>query len=144
MAILRNITLTVGRLPSGDEFAEVFYDVDFGDVEISHDFWYGEQIYLMERDEGADIISRHVGARADGSNLLADPKGDPDGMIGPVFNRRSSFRPAGRRTVRRSHRREWAFPRNESGPEEYRALVVVTPEIWQDSAWSDKVTMNLA
>jgi hypothetical protein len=68
--------------------------------------------------------------------------GNLDDYIGPIF--KGTIQPGGQATIHRTHRREWNFPSNESGAEEYRALVLIVPEIRRASAWSNEVKINLA
>jgi hypothetical protein len=139
MATLSNVTLMVGRAPAGAEFAEVSYDVEFGKSELEHDIAFDELVLLFEQDEGPDLFQQQfVGTEF---HVLTD--GDRDDAVGTVFEERGSLIPRGRRTVHRVHRREWEFPRNESGPEEYRALVIVRPQVWRGTAWSNEVSANL-
>jgi hypothetical protein len=146
MAALRNVTLNVGHVSgSSDEFAEVSYDVEFGASEIEHNFLYDEWVGLLERDGELDFFFVEVGT----GTLTRINRGLLDDFIGEVFSGEvftgpSVLRPDGRTTVHRTHRRQWPFPHNERGPEEYRALVIVTPQIWEASAWSNEVSIDLA
>jgi hypothetical protein len=142
MAVVTNVALAVGK--EGDqEFAEVSYDIQFTETEIRLNIPFREWVQLFERDGPLDHF---VVSSEDSPNMVQKVVGNPDDDIGiiadPIYP--ASVRPDGRATVNRTVRRAWDFPRNESGPEEYRALVQVFPEIWSATAWSNEVSINLA
>jgi hypothetical protein len=139
MARVRNVQLTAGRGSDGREFAEVTYDIAFSDAEVSLNLQFDEMVLLAERDEKLDGFFQDWGSNLDVQQIAVD---NPDDFIGTIHE--GTIKPEGRRTVRRTHRREWPFPRNEDGNEEYRALVMVVPEIYRGSAWSNEVSINLA
>jgi hypothetical protein len=137
MAKVRNVNLVVGHGPEG-EFAEVSYDVEFNRTELALNMGFYELIALMERDEGLDTYFPGFPA-----SVLQYPSGNLDDNIGTVFKGPDVMHPDGESVVHRRHRRDWRFPNNESGPEEYRALVIVRPELWEGAAWSNEVSVNL-
>lgn len=138
MAEVHNVRLTVGRVPSGREFATVTYDIHFTPVERQLRMRFDEWIVLFERDDDLDRYYQRADANL---GLRWEGQGDPDDLIGQIH-----FGPvtANAPVVSRSHTRDWNFPNNESGDEEYRALVQVYPEIRPGRAWSNEVSVNLA
>ena len=139
MAEVRNIKLSVGRGASGMEFAEVSYDVDFAPDETKLDLRFSEWAILFERDDELDAFHRRAGANV---GLRWFPRGNPDDFIGYIF--KGLIQPNGNSTIHRSHKRDWNFPNNENGNEEYRALVQIIPEITTGGGWSNEVSVNLA
>lgn len=138
MARVTNITLNVGRTASGREFAEVEYDIQFSDSEIALNLDFEEWVMLFERDNDLD---RYI-ETAEANTEVAWLNSGNDDYIGQVHY--GTVQPNGNRTVHRSHRREWNFPSNESGREEYRALVWARPEIRAGRGWSNEVSIDLA
>jgi hypothetical protein len=139
VAHVRDVRLDVGRAPSGLEFAEVSYTVDFTAAEVDLNLPFTEYIVLWERDEELDSYVQP----ADPIGITRVGVGRGDDLIGVIYKGDSSIRPNGRRSISRNHRREWRFPENESGREEYRALVQVIPDIRLGGAWSNEVSIDL-
>jgi hypothetical protein len=139
MASVFNVSLGVGRASSGEEFAEVSYDIQFSGAEVSLNLEFDEIIHLFERDEAIDQYYQPWGMNL-GVQWAA--RGNLDDSIGTVHQ--GTIQPNGQALLHRTHRREWSFPRNEKGAEEYRALVLVVPEIYRGSAWSNEVKIDLA
>jgi hypothetical protein len=140
MARVSNVELSVGRAASGLEFAEVSYDIEFSTTEQDLNLRFAEVAMLFERDSALDTFVEQMGVIDFGLAWL--PKGNLDDFVGEIFN--GSVRPDGEAVVHREHRREWSFPDNEDGREEYRAFILVIPEIRRASAWSNEVSINLA
>ncbi|MCK4603979.1 MAG: hypothetical protein KAU41_04680 [Deltaproteobacteria bacterium] len=138
MARVTNITLNVGRAAGGQEFAEVEYDIQFSNTEVALNLDFEEWVMLFERDNDLD---RYVETAEANTQVLRFDSGNDD-YIGQVHY--GAVRPDGNATVHRSHRREWSFPNNEAGREEYRSLVWVRPEIRAGRGWSNEVSINLA
>jgi hypothetical protein len=139
MARVRNVALSIGRVNSSTEFAEVSYDIEFSGAEVTLDLEFKEFVSLFERDDDLDEFYQEWGSNL---GIQWRARGNLDDYIGVV--RDGSIRPDGVAVHHRTHRREWAFPSNESGNEEYRALVLVAPEIYRGSGWSNEVSINLA
>ncbi len=137
MAKVSNVQLSVGQ-ESEVEFAEVTYDIEFSTTEVDLDVRFTEWVYLLERDADldsyVDTVERNLG-------FAKFPIGNSDDLIGEVF--RGTVRPDGHDVLHRTHRNDWNFPANEAGAEEYRALVLVVPEIRRGAAWSNEVSRNL-
>jgi hypothetical protein len=138
MAEVRNVRLTAGRVPSGNEFATVEYDIFFTDAERELGLRFDEWVSLYERD---DDLDRYYAMGDANIGTRREAVGNQDDHIGQIH-----FGPvtATASVVHRAHTREWNFPNNEGGAEEYRALVQVYPEIRTGSAWSNEQSINLA
>ncbi len=136
MATITNVTLNVGKAGS-QEFAEVEYDVQFSAAEVSLNLQFEEWVMLFERDGGLD---RYLESAELNTGLMRAHSGNDD-YIGQVHY--GTVSPGGSSTLHRTHRREWSFPNNESGAEEYSALVWVRPEIRAGRSWSNEVSANL-
>lgn len=103
---------------------------------------------IFEQD---DRLDKYVEVLGYDNNAVPPPRpapeqitrGDHDDYIGELFNKEESVRPDNQTVVARKLSRSWKFPSNESGNEEYKALVVVTPSICRSSAWSNTVSINL-
>jgi hypothetical protein len=113
--------------------------VDFSDDEIEHNVPFDELVLLFDRDGGLDFFKHQFGSE----QLSVAAKDNRDDAIGEIFNGSGMLRPDGNMTVNRVHRREWPFPRNEDGREQYRALVLVRPLLRQVTRWSNEVSANL-
>jgi hypothetical protein len=146
MAHVKNVKLKVGHAPSGDQFADITYDVDFDRNEVVLDMRFQEVISLIERDEALDVLIPSYGDEfLPGISILVVIRGARDDVVGNIATPpQGVLQPNGLTSVRRAVRVEWRFPNNEDGPEEYRALVIVTPQMWQASGWSDEASANLA
>lgn len=138
MAEVKNIQLTVGRAPSGRDFAEVSYDIEFTQTERDLNVHFFEFVLLFERDDDLDRYFEAVN-NPDQIELLR--RGNTDDFIGQVGS--GLIVPGDNTTLHRNVRREWRFPNNESGNEEYRALVQVVPQIRRGAGWSNEVKANL-
>lgn len=138
MATVLNVKLNVGKSSTGREFAEVSYDIRFSTFEVAHNLNFDEHVRLWDRDDGLDRYYRGVG-----SPFIArqQSEGNSDDLIGLIHA--GTIRPNGSTIIHRKFRAEWDFGGNESGPEEYRALVDVVPEVGAASAWSQEAVLNL-
>jgi hypothetical protein len=148
MATVKNVHLKVGRGDDGREFAEVSYDVHFSPTEVELNIPFHERVMLYEIDDSLDDYVDAFGA----DDMAVPPRrpapalitaGDRDDVTGEVFIGEDSVRPDGKTFVSRVHLKRWRFPSNESGDEEYKALVMVTPSICRSTSWSDTVSINL-
>jgi hypothetical protein len=150
MARLRNVRLNVGPASSGNQFVHITYDVDFEEIEIRLNMWFSETIAFLDRDGKLDnLLEAYGNEDTPGLALINNPQGNRDDAIALIITTPEAgtthvFRPDGRTSLTRDRRLEFRFPDNESGPEEYRALVIVTPQVWGASAWSNEVSINLA
>jgi hypothetical protein len=148
MATVRDVVLVVGRGLDGKDVAQVSYDIHFSPTEVELDIPFHEQVQLYEQD---DALDRYVELFGYDINGIPPPRpaidrlscGDQDDWIGWLFIGENSVRPSGQAVVHREHSDMWRFPSNESGNEEYKALVVVTPSICRSSAFSNTVSINL-
>ena len=138
MALVENIKLSLGKVHSELEFAEVSYDILFSEDEQTLNLRFTEGILLFERDSQLDMYYRNL---VHNIGIAGYPIGTRDDFIGQVYG--GFIRPNGNTSLHREHRREWRFPNNEDGVEEYLALVMVIPEITRGSGWSNEVHINL-
>jgi hypothetical protein len=126
MAQVSNIKVTLGRDPSGLQFAEVAYDVHFEATEVARNSRFIEAIYLAERGEVFDTDLHDAGVR----QLL---RGAADDFLSQIFvDPEGNLRPEGASTIRRVHRKEWnemESPSIAPSGDEYQALVfIAAPE----------------
>lgn len=141
MAQVLNVVLQVGRGSGDREFATIEYDIEFREAEIAQNLWFDEFVALLDIDDERDRYLNLLGAEYLHAHFAV---GNIDDDIGVIHFAKNSVRPDGQALVHRSFKRDWDFPDNESGDEEYRALIVVTPEVHAASAWSNEVHINLA
>jgi hypothetical protein len=124
MAQVRNIKVTLGRNPSGLQFAEVAYDVQFEANEIALNSRFIEAIYLAE--PGEEFETDDLLADAGVMQLL---RGTADDFLSQIFvDPDGNLRPDGASTLHRVHRKEWDEAESSGGGparEEYQALVFV-------------------
>lgn len=143
MATVRDIKLEVGRT-EGTEFAQVEYDVDFSDAERQLGLRFREVIDLMEKDGTRDYFAWSAQTnpfeQASGQTLQFTP-GGRDEWPGRIHDGTDLV--ATDSTVHRSWREDWDFGDQESGSEEYIAMVRVIPEISMGGGWSEQVSANL-
>jgi hypothetical protein len=148
MATVKDVQLFVGRGLDGKDIAEVSYNILFSPIEVRLDIPFHERVMIYEQDDELDRYVELFGLDINGippprPALEQLDRGDHDDWIGLLFNQEDSVRPDGQAVVNRMHSKSWRFPSNESGNEEYKALVVVTPSICRSSAWSNTVSINL-
>lgn len=139
MAQIIKPKLAVGRTAAGVEFAEVSYQIQFSADEVRLGLRFTEDVRLWERDDSLDSFYRGVGSSRIGRQ---ESHGNTDDDIGLVYS--GTVNPSGSSVHSRLWRKEWNFANNESGPEEYRALIQVVPEVNSGTAWSNEVSLNLA
>ena len=148
MATVRDVELIVGRGTDGKDVAQVSYNILFSPTEVELNIPFHERVLVYEAD---DALDRYVDLFGYDNNAVPPPRpvpeqivsGDRDDYIGELFNQENSVRPDGQAVVNRVHSKMWRFPSNESGNEEYKALVMVTPSICRSTAWSNTVSINL-
>jgi hypothetical protein len=129
MAQVRNIKVTLGRNPSGLQFAEVAYDVQFEASEIALNSGFIEAIYLAER--GEEFETGDLLADAGFRQLL---RGTADDFLNRIFvDPDGNLRPDGASTLHRVHRKEWDEAESAGAAparEDYQALVfVASPDL---------------
>jgi hypothetical protein len=148
MATVKDVILFVGRGLDGKDIAQVSYKILFSPIEVRLNIPFHERVLVYEQDDALDAYVESFGYD---NNAVPPPRpapeqivrGDRDDWIGELFNQENSVEPNGQPVVDRVHAKQWRFPSNESGNEEYKALVVVTPSICRSSAWSNTVSINL-
>jgi hypothetical protein len=123
MAQVCNIKVTLGRDPSGQQFAEVAYDIHFEATEIARNSRFIEAIYLAEPGEEFETGDlRDAGVR----QLL---RGAADDFLSQIFvDPDGNLRPDGASTIHRVHRKQWSETESPSiapAGDEYQALVLV-------------------
>jgi hypothetical protein len=163
MARLTNVILDVGRTAAGSGrfFADVSYDVEFSPAEVRLNVAFNDAAVLFDRDAEVDLVllesmiafgtvesTQRIVRGAPGERATAQDRDEIIGAIFPIppeplFVDARRFTPDGATTRHINHRREWQFPRGEEGPEEYRALVIVVPEIRYAMGWSNERVINL-
>ena len=136
MANLSNIRLEVGRVNGSTEFARVRGVVSWSGREQQENLAYVVQANLRERDDSRDTWNM----LPDGQ-ITRHERGDEDDTVGfigstTLFPNNQSSRPF-------EIRRNFNFGDQESGNEEYYAVVTVVPEIRGDLAFSNEVSANL-
>ena len=133
MANLSGVRITnMGRNSSGLEFAIVQGRVSWSSREIQENLTYTVKAFLRERDDSRDDWS----ALPNGDVVRAEKRGNADdivgrnrvgGIIGTTF-----LRPSGQSSRSFSIRGDFDFGNQESGNEEYYAVVTVVPDIKGD------------
>lgn len=137
MADITNLHLSVGRSTGGREFARASGRVAWTARETRDNKAYLLRVFLVEQDDSRDFFD----TLPDG-NIHWLSIGNLDDYIGHVFSQ--WIRPNGRRNHNFNERRDWHFPNNEVGEEEYVAVATVVPEDHGDVAFSNRVDINLA
>lgn len=140
MANVSNVRLAMGRVSSSIEFAEVTFSINFSSQEVKENLVFGLYIPLFERDDALDTYHFEPNG-AFGGSVNWRSLGDLDDFI--TWISFESIRPNGNNTIVLTRRKEFNVGNQESGDEEYRALVWVIPEIVEGKAWSNEVSINL-
>ena len=136
MANISNVNLEVGRVSASTEFARVTCRVNFSAGERDLNLRFQVYADLYERDDALDIF---IPQNQDFATQVA--RGNRDDLIGEIG--RSSIRPDGNASVDLEFRREWDFGNQESGNEEYRALITAYPDVHGATRFSNEVSVNL-
>lgn len=136
MAYVSNVRLEVGRTGT-TEFATVQCRVNYSQIEIELNIPFLVYADLYDRDDGLDIFIAHEADKF----AAQQAKGDRDDLIGEIGRRTVS--PNGQSFSDIEIRRNFDFGNQESGNEEYLALVSAYPEIRGDTRFSNEVKANL-
>lgn len=137
MASISAVKLEVGRVSSSTEFARVTFRVAFSLAERELNLPFTVFADLYERDDALD----HYFPQNPQSFATQVAQGNRDDLVGEIGRR--MIRPNGESTVSVDLRREWDFGDQESGNEEYRALVTVYPDIRGAARFSNEISANL-
>ncbi len=137
MAEITDLRLSVGRSTGGREFARIRGRVAWTARETQLNKYYLLRGFLVEQDDSRDFFD----TLPDG-NIHWHSIGNLDDYIGRIFS--MWIRPNGQRNYNFNERRDWNFPNNEWGEEEYISVVTVVPEDHSDVAFSNRVDINLA
>lgn len=144
MANVGNIDLTIGKNSDGLEFAEVSYVIYFSEAEVNLGLDFEEIVLLLEQDQDLDVYLKGVGWPYKLFRYTDDGgtgnESHLDDFIGQIA--RNSLKATATK-VARKHKKAWQFPANESGEEEYRALVYIKPEICESSRFSNVVKIDV-
>jgi len=137
MASISNVSLEVGSVGGGVEFARVTGRLNFSAGERDMNVSFLVYADLYERDDALDVFIPQ------NSNQFATQvaRGNRDDLIGEIG--RQNVRPNGNSSVDLEFRREWDFGNQESGNEEYRALITAYPDIRGATRFSNEVSINL-
>jgi hypothetical protein len=136
MANITDVRLTVGRVSSATEFAELRVTVRWTSREVQENMWYLLAGYVVERDDGRDFFDM----LPDG-NLHWLSIGNLDDFIGTIERR--WVRPAGQATRTFTLRRNWDFGNQEAGAEEYMGVATIVPEVRGDVRFAPEISANL-
>jgi hypothetical protein len=136
MCNISRVRLEVGREASGLEFARVTCRISFSQTERDLNLRFRTRALLYERDETLDVYT--LGATTSTTQI---PRGNRDDLVGSIGSQ--SVRPDGQAFQDLEFRRAWNFGDQESGNEEYRAIVRAIPDIRGDIAVSSEVSANL-
>ena len=137
MASIGNVNLEVGRVSGSTEFARVRFQVTFSGAERDLNIPFLVFADLYERDDALDNYFPQN--PRDFATQIA--RGNRDDLIGEIGRR--TVRPNGTAPVDVDIRREWDFGNQESGNEEYRALITAYPDIRGATRFSNEISMNL-
>jgi hypothetical protein len=139
MAHVKNVVFRMGRSSGSLEYAEVAFDVDFTPHELAQKLRYGLHVRLFEIDSGLDNYTWTPNGI---SQVFADwSGGDTDDAIKYLVN--EVVQPNGQATQHFVYHKDFNIGFNEIGEEEYRAAVMIIPEIVQGFMWSNEVDINL-
>lgn len=136
MADLSNIRLEVGRVNNSTEFAIVRGDLTWSNREQQENLAYLVQATIRERDESRDTWNM----LPDGQ-ITQHERGGADDFVGFIGS--TTLLPNNQSSRPFEIRRNFDFGVQESGNEEYYAVVTVVPEIRGDLAFSNEVSSNL-
>lgn len=136
MCWISNTNLAVGRATGSQEFARVKFRLNFSENEQKLNLAFRVYVDLYERDDTLDVYITGPGTEEE---LVS--RGNRDDRIGRIVN--TIVKPDGQPSKDLDFTRNWDFGSNESGNEEYRALVHAYPEIRRDRKWTNEVSINL-
>ncbi len=136
MADITRAVLSVGRITSATEFAEMSITVRWTTREVAENLWYRLSGFLVERDDGRDFFDM----LPDG-NIHWSSVGNLDDFIGTVG--KQWVRPSGSRSRSYTLRRNWDFGNQEAGAEEYNGVATIVPETSGDIKFTNEVSANL-
>ena len=140
MANVSNVRLAMGRVSNSIEFAQVSFSINFSGQEVKENLAYGLYIPLFEIDDDLDIYNLEPNG-AFSVSINWEPVDDRDDFVAWIST--EVIRPNGNSTISLTRRREFDVGNQESGDEEYKALVWVVPEIVEGKAWSNTLSINL-
>ena len=140
MANLSGIRLQVGRVSGSTEFAIVTGTVSWSNREQEENLTYRVRASLRERDGARDTWNMLPDGR-----ITQVTRGDADDLVPNTGNEIGSITllPNNQSSRPFEIRRNFDFGGQESGNEEYYAVVTVVPEIRGDLAFSNEVSSNL-
>lgn len=149
MARVSDINLQMGRDRNhpGKEVAELSFTVSFTDREVREDLEYSIDAILMEIDEHQQDVYVFTPNGHRSTWVQWDPRAnesrrsDKDDFVFRFPDR--VVTPGGNRTKRISYRETLEVGNQERNNEEYRAFVMVQPEISPAYTGSNVVNINL-
>ncbi len=136
MATISSVRLSVGRVSSTTEFAELRVTVRWTGRERQENQWYRLSGYVVERDDGRDFFDM----LPDG-NIHWHSIGNLDDFIGTI--QKLWVRPDGASSRSYTLRRNWDFGNQEAGAEEYMGIATVVPEDHGDIKFAPEISANL-
>jgi hypothetical protein len=130
----------MGRVSDQIEFAEVSFLVMFSQQEVAENLLFGLYIPLFEIDDELDTYHWEPnGAFSVSAHWRSI--GDLDDFVTWVAT--DTVRPNGQSSRFFTYRSEFDVKDQESGEEEYKALVWVVPEIVEGKSWTNTLRVNL-
>ena len=140
MASVNDVKLAMGRVSKNTEFGEVSFRITFSSQEVRENLTFGLYVALFEVDNELDTYHFEPnGAFNVSVNWRAI--GDLDDFVAWLTS--EQIRPNGSNSLILTRRAQFDVGNQESGEEEYKALVWVVPEIVEGKAWSNTVLINL-
>lgn len=139
MAHVRDSSLSMGRVSSTLEFAEVNCTVNFSTHEVDENLAFALFIPLFEIDERMDTY--HWEPNGLQANVNWRNFGNLDDFVKWISN--DIVHPNGNSTRSFTRRSEFDVGDREGGEEEYKAFVWVIPEVTQGADWTNTLTVNL-
>ncbi|MEJ2395101.1 MAG: hypothetical protein P8045_13285 [Candidatus Thiodiazotropha sp.] len=136
MASISSVRLSVGRVSSAIEFAELTVRVSWTTRERQENMAYLVNGYVVERDDGRDFFDM----LPDG-NIHWLSVGNLDDFIGRIGG--TWIRPDGATSRTVTLRRNWDFGNQEPGSEEYMGIATVVPETRGDIRFAPEISANL-
>lgn len=140
MANVSNVRLAMGRVNSTMEFAEVTFTIRFSNQEVKENLAFGLFIPLFEIDDQLDTYHWEANG-AFNVSVNWRSIGNQDDFITWITS--EVIHPNGNNTLVLTRRKDFNVGNQESGNEEYKALVWAVPEIVEGKAWSNTLSINL-
>ena len=136
MCYISSVSLRVGRISSATEIAELRTTIRWTSREVSENFYYLLNGYLVERDDGRDFFDVLPSGGIHWHSI-----GNLDDFVGTIGAQWVRPNGASSRTI--VMRRNWDFGNQEPGAEEYMGIATIVPETRGDVRFAPEISANL-